>query len=75
VEQKQNDDDQQNQADSTAAVVANARPHTVTAKPENQQQNDKDNQQHVFSFLIRLLAFVSFVGCWLHTICGGVLQK
>jgi hypothetical protein len=47
VEQQQNDDDQQDQADSAAPVVANARAHSITAKPEDQEQNNKNNQQHV----------------------------
>ena len=49
VQQKQNNDDQQDQADSTATVIANAWAHAITAKSEDQEQNNKNNQQHVHS--------------------------
>lgn len=49
-QQKQDDDDQQNQANSTPAIVAEPWTHAIAAKPKNQEQNDENNE-HFLSFL------------------------
>jgi hypothetical protein len=48
--QKQKDNhDQQNQTDAPASVIPHPRPHSITAKTENKQQNNEHYQQHTFS--------------------------
>jgi len=46
-EQEQNEHNGKNQTEATTAVIAEARPHAVTAKTEHQNQNDK-NDEHRF---------------------------
>jgi hypothetical protein len=48
VQQKQDQDDEQDRADTASSIVAKPRAHAGSAKTEDQNQNDqKDN--HAFS--------------------------
>jgi hypothetical protein len=47
-QQKQNNQDHQDQTDPTPTVVAHSRPHPVTAKTKNQQQNNQKYQHGVY---------------------------
>jgi len=44
LEQKQNENDGKNEAQSAASVITQARPHAISSKTKHQNQNDKQNK-------------------------------
>ena len=47
LEKKQDENDSQDKAKTTAAIVAKPWPHTITAKPEYEDKNNQE-EEHVF---------------------------
>jgi hypothetical protein len=47
--QEQDENDEQNERESTAAVVAEPRTHAIAAKAEQQDQNNEKDQHLYFS--------------------------
>jgi hypothetical protein len=47
-EQKQNDNDEQDEADASSAVVAEPWSHAITTEAEHKNQNDQKNKHYCF---------------------------
>jgi hypothetical protein len=48
LHKKQNENDEQNKANSTAAVIAESGSHAIAAKAEHQNQNEQKNKHLCF---------------------------
>jgi len=49
LEQEKNENDEQNEADASSAVVAESWPHAIATKAEHKNQNDQKNKHYLFS--------------------------